>query len=308
MKIIVITGATSMIGTAIVKSCLEHEVEKIYAVIRPEAQKTDRLPIDERIVKIECSIDNYKELPRLIKEKCDVFYHIAWSITGDKRNANIEGQADNIRYTLDAMQAANDLGCKKFIGAGSQAEYGKLDIEKISENSPTNPVQPYGIAKFAAGKLAMEKAKQIGISCFWVRIFSIYGIYDKPTTMISKAISKMLSGEKASFTKAEQRWEYLHSDDAGEAFYLIGEKSEGQKVYCLGNGKARILREYIEILRNSIDTSAEIGIGDIPYTENTVMNLCADISLLQKDTGWQPAISFEEGVKQVIEFKKSSAN
>lgn len=301
MKNIVVTGATSMIGSALIAEALEHGIENIYAVVRPDCKKLGRLPDDERINIIECDISDYGHLPELISRQCDTFYHISWSATGIARNNSIRAQSENIIYTLDALHAAYRMGCLKFIGAGSQAEYGKLDIDKISPDSPVNPVQAYGVAKYAAGRLARMEAGRLGMSCVWVRIFSVYGKYDKETTMVSGAVRKMINHEPASFTSGLQRWDYLYSDDAGRAFYLIGEKVKGDKVYCLGSGTARPLHEYIEEIRDEIDPSLEIGLGRIPYGEASIMNLCADITALTEDTGWEPCTPFRSGVRQCIE-------
>ena len=305
MNVIVVTGATSMIGSALIRSCLRHGVSRIYAVVRAGSPKLARLPEDARIVMVECSADTYETLPDLIPEKCDVFYHIAWTLTGVSRNEDLLEQAKNVQYTLQALAAAKALGCEKFIGAGSQAEYGKLDIPSIGPDAPVNPVQAYGIAKYAAGKLAMEDAKKKNISCLWVRIFSVYGIFDKPTTMIASTIRKLLAGEHTAFTKGEQMWDYLFSEDAGDAFYLVGEKASGHKVYCLGSGESRTVRSFIEDMRDIANPAAELGIGEIPYTPQTVMNLCADIETLQADTGFAPKTSFSEGIRQTIQWMQA---
>lgn len=299
-KIVVITGATSMIGTAIIRAYLHNDVETIYAVVRPNSPNLQRLPNDHRIKVIECTANEYANLTSIIREKCDTFFHVAWDGTGATRSKSIYGQAQNILFTLTALKVAKDLGCEKFIGAGSQAEYGRLDLPQIDEDSPANPVIPYGIAKYAAGKLTLVEAEKLDIECFWVRIFSVYGLFDKPTTMISNAIPKMKAGERMAFTPAIQRWDYLNADDAGRAFYLIGEKSHGRKVYCLGSGEAKELKEFIYILRDIVNPDVEVGIGDIPYKGTEIMNLCANISRIQNDTGWRPKISFEEGIRKII--------
>ena len=303
-KIIVVTGATSMIGTAIVRAYLRNSVKTIYAVVRPNSKNLYRLPNDQRIKVVECAADEYTNLINTIQEKCDTFFHIAWDGTGATRNKSTYGQAQNILYTLTALKVAKELGCEKFIGSGSQAEYGRLDVPQIDEDSPTKPVIPYGIAKLAAGQLALVEAEKLDIDCFWVRIFSVYGPYDKPTTMISNAIPKMQAGERMAFTAGVQKWEYLNADDAGRAFYLIGEKSHGRKVYCLGSGEAKELKEFIYTLRDIVNPEAELGIGDVPYKGTEIMNLCADISRIHDDTGWSPEISFEEGIRSLLEGTK----
>ena len=98
----------------------------------------------------------------------------------------------------------------------------------------------------------------------------------------------------------------LYCDDAAKALYLLAEKGMDGKVYCIGSGKSQSLRKYVEIIKNKIDKNAVLGIGDIPYSENQVMYLCADISELQKDTGFEPEITFDEGIEKTIDWMRKS--
>ena len=66
--------------------------------------------------------------------------------------------------------------------------------------------------------------------------------------------------------------------------------------------KEEELKECVETIRAKISPAAEIGYGDIPYYEDQVMHLEADISRLTEDTGWEPQTSFEKGIKKTIEF------
>ena len=296
---IVITGATSMIGVSILDAFLKHGVNAVYAVIRPGSRNARRIPEDPRVRIIECAANQYGTLGERIQEPCDGFFHTAWEGTGSTRNRSTIGQAKNILYTLDALAAAHALGCRAFIGAGSQAEYGRPDLPAIDETTPANPETAYGAAKLAAGKLSLIEAEKLDMDCFWVRIFSVYGRYDKPTTMVSQAIEKMKKNEPMAFTPALQTWDYLYSDDAGEAFWRIFERSKGRKVYCLGSGEARPLKEYILEIQKIVNPEAPVRIGDIPYRGNEVMHLCADISLLRNDTGWMPETSFANGIRRI---------
>lgn len=305
MNCIVITGATSMIGISIIDAVMKYNPDcRIYAVVRENSSNNSRLLEYKNIIKIECNADNYQMLPQMIHEKCDVFYHIAWISTGPQRNDDMTIQCENIKYTLNALDAAYNLGVDKFIGAGSQAEYGIKDVEKISPNMPVEPVQAYGVAKFAAGKLARMQAKKYGMDCLWVRIFSVYGKWELKTTMIQSTVQKLQNGISPSFTPSEQMWDYLYSEDAGEAFYLLGEKAKGNKVYCLGSGKKQPLKEYISVIGRLVNPTIPLGIGDLPYPPNAVMNLCADISDLTEDTGWEPKTRFEDGIAKILEYAR----
>ncbi len=303
MKKILVTGATSMIGSALLEECLKRDII-VYAVVREGSPKLARLPEDKRIKKIYCSLEELSKLPDLVPETCDTFYHIAWGNTGTARNKSTWLQSKNIEYTLEAMKAAHKMGCKRFIGAGSQAEYGPCDLPAIGPDTATRPTTPYGVAKLAAGQLAFLMAKELGMECIWPRIFSVYGIYDKDSSMISSSIRKMLKGEATQFTPAEQRWDYLFSQDAGLAYYLIGEKGKDGSVYCIGSGSARPLSEYIYIMRDAIDPAIEPGIGGLAYPPGAVRNLCADIENLKEDTGFVPRYDFSTGIQKTVEWQR----
>ena len=292
-----------MIGVALIEECLRHDIE-IYAVVRSSSGKAGRLPLSDKIHLTYYSLEDLSDLPGRIPGGCDTFYHIAWGNTGEARNKSTELQSRNIFYTLQAVRAAAELGCRRFIGAGSQAEYGPMDVEKISPDSPVNPSTPYGASKLAAGHLAGMLCRELGMECIWPRIFSVYGKYEKETTMVASGLRKMLAGQPTEFTPAMQRWDYLYSKDAGRAFYLIGEKGKGGSVYCVGSGQARPLKEYIEEMA-ALTGAGKPGIGAKPYPPGAVMNLCADIGTLTGDTGFIPEYTFEQGIRETIEWIKA---
>ena len=294
-----------MIGAALTGECVKHGTE-VYAVVRAASGKLDRLPDSSLVHLVEGSLETLDQLPEKIPADCDTFYHIAWGNTGTDRNRSTELQSRNIAYTLEAVKAASALGCKRFIGAGSQAEYGPMDEERISPDSPANPTTPYGAAKLASGQLARMLCRELGMEWIWPRIFSVYGIYEKEGTMIASGLRKMLAGEPTVFTPALQRWDYLYSRDAGRAYYLIGEKGKDGVVYCVGSGQARPLREYIEQMA-ALTGSGEPGIGAKPYPAGTVMNLCADTDTLYADTGFEPEYTFEEGIRETISWIRDQA-
>ena len=178
MERVIVTGATSMIGEALIEECLKHGIS-VCAVIRKDTARKDRLPQDPHLELVECSLEELAALPEKVTGSFDTFYHIAWGYTGAARNKSTRLQSKNIDYTLDAVEAAAKLGCKRFIGAGSQAEYGPLDQEMIGPDAPEHPTTPYGVSKLAAGKLSKLLCKELGIEWIWPRIFSVYGIYDK---------------------------------------------------------------------------------------------------------------------------------
>lgn len=310
MKRVVITGPTGAIGMALIEYLSIRNIEVI-AVVRGDSRRKNQIEESETVMKVECALEEINELPQKIYaafEKrswnkdipIDVLYHFAWDGTfGDSRN-DMYLQNRNVTYALDAVRAASKLGCATFIGAGSQAEYGRYE-GKLNAKVAVFPESGYGIAKLCAGQMTKILCEQKGMRHIWTRILSVYGPYDGCNTMIMSMIRKMMERKRASCTKGEQLWDYLYSKDAAKMMYLLGEKGVDGKTYCLGSGVAKPLREYIEIIRNTVNPQAEVGYGDVAYSPKQVMHLCADIEELVKDTGYVSEYSFEQGIKETVE-------
>ena len=307
MRRVIITGPTGAIGVALINECITHDVEVI-AVVRPGSKRKGNIPKAGLVRIVECDLSELTKLPELIKEHVDVFYHMGWDGTfGNSRN-NMQGQLLNVQYTLDAVQVAKRLGCKRFVGTGSQAEYGRCE-EKLNADTPAFPENGYGIAKLCAGQMSRIMCEQNGMEHIWTRILSIYGPYDGENTMIMSTIKTLLRGEKPSTTPGEQQWDYLYAKDAGLALYLLGDAGVSGKIYCIGSGETRQLKEYVMAIRDYIEQLKEVklplGIGEREYADKQVMYLCADITELKKDTGFAPRYSFEHGIAETVTWVKA---
>lgn len=298
MKRVALTGATSMLGAALIDECILHGI-RVLAIINPGSLNVGRIPQSDFVKVVECKLEELNKMPAL-DEAYDTFYHFGWTGTSKVNRLNVDEQTRNIEFTLDAVRLAKRIGCHTFIGAGSQAEYGRVSAPKISPDTPVNPDIAYGVAKYAAGKQSGILCEQLKMRHIWMRIFSVYGPNDHDKTMIMQCIHALLIRQKPSFTKCEQTWDFIFSEDAARAFRLIGEKGHDRTTYCVGSGIARPLIEYILAIRDYIDPKLPIGIGDLPYASNQIMNLCADISNLQRDTGFSPIVEFRQGIEKTI--------
>ena len=285
-----------MIGSSVVKIALEKNY-KILCIIRKDSKKTDNMPRSNKIKIVYADLTDYSNLN--ISENYDLFFHLAWDKTSVNSRDNIDSQLANIKYTLDAVRLAKNCGCKKFIGAGSQAEYGICN-EPLKSNTPANPESAYGIAKYTAGKLSHLLCNQLNIGFNWARILSVYGPSDGKNTLIMYTINELLSGNSPELTKCEQIWDYLYCDDAAEALIAIGEKGINGKIYPLGSGNNDILSNYIEKIQNIVSPNSILQFGKKDYFPHQPMYLAANITELTNDTGWRPKISFENGVKKIF--------
>lgn len=298
MKRVIITGATGAVGTSLIQEMIKNDIE-VLVFCREGSERNKQIPEHPLVDKVYCDLSQLSEIQNETGKEYDVFYHFAWAgTTGIARN-DMYLQNRNVKYALDAVSAAKRFGCTTFIGAGSQAEYGRFE-GKLKPDTPVFPEMGYGIGKLCAGQMTREYAHSLGLKHIWTRILSIYGPNDGKQSMVMSTIEALKRGETPKFTKGEQLWDYLYSGDAARAFKLLGEHGSDGKTYVLGSGTVRPLAEYIRIIRDKVSPGAKLDIGAIPYGERQVMHLQADITALQRDTGWKPEILFAEGVELLL--------
>ena len=303
MKRAVITGPTGAIGMALITQCIREGWE-VLAVCHRGSARISSIPVHPRVKVLETELSELGQLEQVIEGRYDVFYHFAWQgTTGESRNQMML-QNQNVKYALEAVKAAKRFGCHIFIGAGSQAEYGRVE-GKLKADTAVFPENGYGMAKLCAGQMTRVLAEQLGIEHIWVRILSVYGPYDAKNSMVMSTIHKLLRGEVPQFTKGEQLWDYLYSKDAAVAFWLLAERGIDQKVYVLGSGQVSRLSEYIGSIRDVVRPGAPLAIGVLPYGKKQVMYLCADSEELKKDVGFVPEVGFSQGIQKVVEWYKT---
>ncbi len=302
-KVYVVTGGTSFLGSALIRVLLD-KGNTVYAVCRPGSERMYRLPKDERLKVLELDLDSISQLGDYIQEQCYGFFHFGWN-TVDKDDMKL--QCENIRYTLDAAEAAASLGCKVFLGAGSQAEYGLANV-KLTEETETRPVTGYGMAKLCAGQMSRKLCQSLGIKHIWPRILSVYGPLDFEGNLINYMVNSMVSGKAPELSEGLQIWDYLYIDDCAKALYLLSEKGQDGEIYNIGSGEERTLRDYAEAVHRVISEKLkgrqvpEIRFGKKPYSPVTPMFLSGDISKLQDATGFAQETKFEDGIEKILEY------
>ncbi|MCR5120377.1 MAG: NAD(P)-dependent oxidoreductase [Lachnospiraceae bacterium] len=296
---IVITGATSFIGLALIRQ-IKNEGNGAIAVIRPSSSRKSL--INKDVTLIECPLGELagsRELADAARG-CDIFIHLGWSADFENARYNPEGQKQNIAYELDAVEAALRLGAKRFLAPGSQAEVGVVDVP-INEFTKENPLNAYAEAKCEARRLAYEKASYEALPFYWPRILSGYGPHDREKTLISSCIRAVKEKALIDMSGCEQIWDYVHVYDLAAALLSVARSGKENTPYPIASGEGHVMKEYIETIARLGDHPALLeGIGKRPYAAKEPMYLVGDISGLNKDTGYKPAVTFEDGIKELL--------
>lgn len=292
---IVITGATSFIGVHIIKECLRKNYE-IYAVARPNSINLSRIPENDNIHLIELEMGDYDNLVYSIGS-ADSFIHLAWDGARVPHRDDTEMQMKNYECAISAMYAAKQLGCKVFLGSGSQAEYGRMEGD-VTESSPCNPTTEYGKKKLLACMKLAEIASENHIRFVWTRIFSIYGKYDYSGTLIMSAMQKMENNEPIEMTECTQLWDYLHVEDAARAIVALVESDNASGIYNIASGVKKPLREFVEDMKDVLKSTSELRFGVVPYGASGPVDLRPNNSKLIA-LGWKPVVDFKSGIQKL---------
>ena len=290
---ICITGAGSMIGRALTEYAVSQGVE-VLALTRPGGRRAFAHPLCRAV---DCDLSDLAAFTP--DGDCDAFVHLGWRGTYGSAREDASLQADNVRCALDAAALAGRLGCKCFLFAGSQAEYGPCDTI-LRPDTETKPTTQYGKAKLEAGRRTADFCRRHGIRHVRARILSVYGAEDRPETLVRTCISKMLEDLAPELTDCTQIWDYLYVGDAARALFLLCQSGRDGAVYPVGSGEGKPLRDYVETIRELTRCSAEPLYGARPIPRGSVTHLQADISALTADTGFVPAVSFREGITRIL--------
>lgn len=306
---IVVTGATSFIGAPMVDKLMGmgHDV---YAVVRPASKNIARLDTGrERLHVIEMNLEEADRLDGAILVPCEAFFHFGWDGAGSENRMNRDVQQKNASDSLKALEGARKLGCRTFLFSGSQAEYGITD-GLMREDSPCHPVSEYGKDKLEVCRRAGEKAGELGITYLHTRIFSVYGPGDHPWSLVSSCVDTFLKGGHMEFGACTQLWNYLYIKDAVRAItgLLLAKSPSG--VYNVAGNDTRPLREFIGEIHRLCGGRGTFEYGKRPPNAEGVVSLNPDTGKLYRAANFQPRISFEEGIREMIanhEFYKENS-
>lgn len=296
---IFVTGASGFLGSYLVADLLErgHEVAVLF---RPESASWRLAEAYGGVHVIPGALEHLGGLREPLGAFApEAVVHMAWrGVAGSDRNSPV--QATNVADTVALVELAAEAGAKIFVGAGSQAEYGPYD-RAIREDDTPRPTTLYGMAKLAAGSMALRLAEERGLRAAWLRIFSTYGPKDADYWLIPSMIRNLRSGQHMALTACEQRWGFLHARDAAAAFRLAVTHADARGIFNVGSPDAPPLRETVTRLRDLVDPDASLGLGELAYRPDQVMVLAADVSRMLA-LGWKPEVPLDEGLRETVKW------
>ncbi len=301
MKRVVITGATGFVGSWLVKEMLQNQVEVIALVRDMHTNRFDNLTNRNLLRLIHTA-----EFMELEEESgtIDAFYHLAWSGVSTKQKNDGQLQLNNIQFSMEMLEYAARIHAQHFFGMGTVAEYAFSENTIEANGSRQTPNDMYGAAKTSAHYMLETYARILGMPFNWIVLPSTYGEGRRDDNIITYTITTLLRGERPQYGMLTQMWDFLYVAEVVRALRLIGEKGISGKTYGIGSGVYRQLKDYIIKIRDIIDPALTLGIGEIPSLSDKAFSSCVNIYELTKDTGFEPQVTFEEGIRRTIMYYK----
>lgn len=302
MSSIVITGGDGFVGSHLARSFAKQGID-VYALTVPDSPTAVRIQSIPGITVLQRNLADIQTLSLELPQNPMAFIHLAWDGVSPKGRNGILSQKKNIDLSLRATELAAKLGAKKFIFPGSTMEY-SCCTQPINSKSTPSPQNAYGAAKISARYMCEIACKELHIPFVYVVITGIYAADRRDNNVIYYVISELLNKRRPMLTSLEQIWDYVYIDDVVRAFYLIAEKGKPDAFYGIGHGDNWALSNYIYQIRDIIDPSLPLGVGEIPYASINMPSSCVDMTSLKNDTGFVPQVPFEVGIRKVIETMK----
>jgi len=219
-----------------------------------------------------------------------------------------ETNAHNLEGTLNVLVAARDAGVKRLMFASSSSIYGNADARMKHESLPPQPLSPYGLQKYGGERYAQLFHQLYGFETVSLRYFNVFGprqAFDSPYSgVIAKFCTAMLAGQApVIFGDGTQARDFTFVDNAVAANLRAAEapaeKAAG-KFFNVACGDSidllKLVKDINQLTGQNLQPKFE------PRRAGDILHSLADISAARECLGYEPGVSWEEGLRRTLEF------
>lgn len=216
----------------------------------------------------------------------------------------------NVLGTINLLEAAARTGARKVVFASSGGTiYGeprKLPVKETAA-STSHPQSPYGVTKKVAGDYLRLYQRYRGLDHTELALANVYGPRQDPrgeAGVIAIFGRQMLAGETPTVNgDGNQTRDYVFIDDVANAFVVAADRGSGRLVN-IGTGLETSVNHLFRMLADIIGFAGEPQYGPLPQGDLRRSSL--DVSLAERELGWRPWTQLEDGLRQTVEWLKSS--
>ena len=217
----------------------------------------------------------------------------------------------NVDATLNVLVAARDAGVKRLVFAGSSSAYGNTPTLPKREDMPNNPLSPYALQKVVGEQYLQMFTRLYGLETVSIRYFNVFGPRQDPTSPYSGVISVFATAliENRSpkiYGDGEQTRDFTYVANVVDGVLRACEaQGASGEVINVATGGRISLNKLFTTMRELVGGTVEPSYTDV--RSGDVKDSQADISKAQRLLGYQPIVSFEEGLKKTVEWYRTPA-
>ena len=316
-KKVLITGADGFIGSHLTEELLSQGYD-VKAFVYYNSFNSwgwlDTLPKD-KLDKIEVFSGDIRD-PNGVREAMkdiDIVFHLAALIAIPFSYHSPDSYVDtNIKGTLNILQAARELGTKRILITSTSEVYGTAQYVPIDELHPYQGQSPYSATKIGADRLAESFYRSFNMPITIVRPFNTFGPRQSARAVIPTIITQLLSGEKeiklGSLTPTRD-FNFVRDTVQGFIEIAKSDKTIGEEVNIATQEEISIKRLAEELIKQ-INPEAKIICDDqrLRPDKSEVNRLLGSNKKIKQLTNWKQKYSFEEGIKETIDWFRKEEN
>jgi len=203
----------------------------------------------------------------------------------------------NVNGTLAVLEASRRAGVRKLIYAASSSCYGLATELPTSERAPIQPEYPYALSKWLGECAALHWAKVYRLPVNSIRMFNIYGPRVRTTgtygAVFGVFLAQKLNGKPLTVVgDGAQRRDFVFVTDVARAFLLAAEADQSGEIFNLGSGNPQTVNRLVELIGGDV--------VHVPRRPGEPDCTWADVRKIRQTLGWEPTVSFEEGVATMM--------
>ena len=307
-----ITGVTGFVGSHLAEYLLAEGTE-VFGTARWRSDTSNIAHLEGRIGLVECDIRDAASVKQVLLDvRPDEIYHLAaqsfvptsWRAPSETIETNIVGEV----HLLEAVRGL-DNNPRVHI-AGSSEEYGMVydDELPVKETNPLRPLSPYAVSKVGQDLLAYQYFMSYGLNVIRTRAFNHTGPRRGSvfvTSNFAKQIADIEKGRQEPVIRVgnlDARRDFTDVRDIVRGYVLVLRKGEPGEVYNLCSGRARTIREVLDILLSLTDAQVRVEVDPARMRPSDVPVLQGDYGKLHARTGWEPQIPFEQTVADLLDY------
>jgi UDP-glucose 4-epimerase len=311
MSLSLITGGAGFIGSNMVRFLLDRG-QKVRVLDNFETGKRQNLTeVTAHIELIEGDIRNMDTVQRAVRG-AEVVYHLA-ALGSVPRSVKdpVTSHDVNVNGTFNMLLAARDAKVRRFIFASSSSVYGQSKVLPQHEGLPLVPISPYGATKVAGEIYCKTFYETYGLQTISLRYYNVFGPRQDPTSQYAAAIPLFVSAllrDKAPtiFDDGEQSRGFTYIDNVMQANWLAANAKETHgEAFNISTKDAVTVNTVVNVIRKLMGKE-NIKPVYAPPRPGDIKHSLADVTLAKKVIGYEPFISFEEGITKAIDWYREN--